>query len=286
MRRSKKAPQPASLRLRIRAVLQDADHRDKTTARQMAVRRAYIPTPIHILNPEEAEQHDFLALLRDKDQEPTCGPGNSKTQRKRLRRMRQQFVRVTFIRLNVPGFSAQDLQNDEGRRTVMIAAKKVAETFLAVYGRQVTSLSAIVEHAPIRGMHIHMAVPHCQLSAPFQASVEAAALADLLSGERKGFELSDNVHAILLGDTDADMDRVAVYMSKYPDARARWSPDDPEHREDPEYLARHLALKNELAERMYFDQPAPRVKLCWFTTRRKPTKTRGRGKRRSPASAT
>lgn len=246
---------------RDRAVLREAELRDQAAARQ---RRPYYPRPIHALTPDQEGQYPNLAAVRQQGREPRCDPGSYRTTLKRLQALQGQYGRLTFISLYLPGHAAQLLQEDAGRRRVMSAAKMRVNTFLTIRGRRVTSSVAVVEHGLDQGMHLHLVVPHAQLSGTLQ---QATRTAPCWTGKRDGSGclLPQGGHAVLVGESARDLERLARYLAKYPDARARLKPADPDH----------LTLKDELAGHMLDGLVPPRTKLCWSTTRRKPTATRG-----------
>ena len=261
----KKTRQQARQRLKERADDFQNKQLDQALKRQSPAQRPSRPPPMYVLTPEQTQQYTFVAEGHEQGWEPRCGAGNSKVLVKRLHWMREVHGRVSLWRFSIPGFVAQDLQTDDGRRAVKAKGKKTVNAFLGVHGRRVKTFSAAIEHGPEHGMHVHLLVPHFQLSLSMQALLWAAP-----HGRGGGVMLPAGSHGVVVGDTAADLGRVGGYLSKYPDARAKWSPHHPRYHGKPELEAKHLALslelKDELAQRRLAGLPAPRVKLSWYVT--------------------
>ena len=262
----KKTRQQARQQLRDREVAWAAKTREEVMVRQWAARP---PPPIHTLTLEQTQQYGFLHRSRQQGHEPRGKSGCPKALIKRLIRMHALHGRLVKLCLSLPHLDRLSLFTDEDRRTIMAAARTVVDAFLNVRGKGVTILEAAIERGREGGTHVHIIVALSGLSDKLQDEVCAAP-----HGKGGGMILTIGQHAVVIGDTEQNLRRVGRYLSKHPDARAtpdrRLGPGDPAH----------LAFMDELAERQLAGLPPSRVKLSWHTTRRKPTKRRGQGRRR------
>lgn len=106
----------------------------------------------------------------------------------------------------------------------------------------------VIERDEHGAVHHHALTYLSGLCAAYRAALLAAP-----TGKGGGTYLEDNLHGVIVGHTPSDRTTLAHSLCKFPDARCKLPPTHPDH----------LAMLDEISERMICGEDDRDVKLVW-----------------------
>ena len=218
--------------------------RDEATSSNLR----YIPPPQHHLNVEEEILYPALAQIRRYGDNPRTNARRATTLICELKSMRAEHGPLVLLTPKFPSADHHSLIWAEGRHAVVLRSKQVMYNWFGMYAKHVQQFVLAIARDEFGHTHGHGVLHLSALCQRFRT--------DLLSapcGAEGGTHLMERLHGVIIGDSDADIDGIACYMSKYPDARNTLLPGHSDH----------LALLDELAERMIYGKDDTPVKLIW-----------------------
>lgn len=168
-----------------------------------------------------------------------------------LKQMRRDFGRLVFVRMRLPTLDHVSIVTGAGRRQLVAAAKRLVYGWASVYakGLQSRKLICCIHRDEFGNTHLHLAIPLMAVSKRFRTLIVAAP-----HGEDGGVELVPDLHAVLIEDTDKDVERVGGYLCRPVQAL-------------PQYQHDQAALFERLGAEMDEDN-GERVALIWHSDSR------------------
>lgn len=249
-------PEPTASRLAMQRGLRDAalfregELEQRAMVRQWEANGGSFPLllpPMPVGLPALEETYPNYALARAHgarvrmDGRP-AGPLIAKS-----KRMRRDHGRLVFMRLLHPELDAYSMVSAEGRCTVVSGSKAAIYSWASVHAKAAKALTCVLQRDEYGRTHSHFALPLAALSKRLQQDLWAAP-----HGRDGGLCLTPEMHGVVIGDSDDDLEAVACYMSKYPDERSKLPQDDPGW----------LALADEIAENTQYGE-GRKVSLTW-----------------------
>lgn len=243
---------PSQQRHRDRLVLFEADKLDDLYHRIWEAKRGHFPKfqPPHLLTPEEVPLYPDLAQKQRDGKQVHCGRRDPQPLIKRLFQMRAAGGPLALSRMNHPHLDHLSLFKAADRANICSGSKRAVTGFLGVHGKGVKAITAVIERGCISPTHTHSLVNVSGLSSSFRDALHQAP-----QGPGGGVMYRPGVHAVLVGDTDDDLIRLGIYLSKFADQRAVLRNDHPAH----------LAMLNERAESLLHAADRSISKLAWHT---------------------
>ena len=203
-------PRPLAVeKLRHRAVLHDADQRDRQTARQPKPKRK----PKLNLTSVQAQRCTVLTahLILSDGWPPKLNTRNSAPRRRQLDKMHAAFGKLALLRLTFPELDSLPLRSEELAALVRALVNVRVPALLLPD----SSYTVDVQRGQDGSTHAHMVTPASALLPEHLAWVLAAR-----HGPGGGCELDSLAHGVLMLDSPLDRLKVAQYVTRFPDGRA------------------------------------------------------------------
>lgn len=151
------------------------------------------------------------------------------------------------MRLLHPELDALSIVSAEGRLSMVHGSKVAIYKWASVHAKSVKTLACVLHRDEYGRTHSHFVMPLGGLSKRLQHDLWTAP-----HGRNGGLCLTPEMHGVVIGDSDNDLEAIACYLSKYPAERSKLPQDDPGW----------LGLADEIAENMQYGE-GRKVKLTW-----------------------
>jgi hypothetical protein len=228
---------PPTDQLRNRAVLHEANLRDRAALRAQRQPRD------RRLNLALEQATAYPRLAHHLDTHGGYAPPISRSSAARVRHLhafQARYGPLVLLRLSLPALDALGLHGGEMSQS----ARRLVDRRMLSLAPATAPFTVNLQRAS--GTHAHIVIPLAFVLEPFRELIDAAP-----HGRGGGVDLpGPAAHGVVMGDSRADRERVAGYVSRHPDGRL----DTPG---TTDYLA---ALEDEL-QRLALK--LPRVSLGW-----------------------
>lgn len=166
--------------------------------------------------------------------------------------MRTEHGTLVFLTLMQPDADRFSLFTAEGRTGLVSESRADFGAFLSVRGKGCQALTAAIHRGKLWGItHTHAVVHLSALSRPLQSMLLVAP-----AGPGGGTYLTTGthgeaeVHGVIMGDEQEDMERVAAYLCAFPDGRAKLDVNNDQHMDMLEEIAQAEKNTVKLAYRL------------------------------------
>lgn len=228
-------------RLHHRAVLREADIYDQALAKAKKAphrRRLQIPPDLDdvypLLSPHLATHDGWSPSVTR----------SSAARKRHLNLLSDTYGPLVFLRLAFPELDDLPLYSKE----MSVQARKVVDRRMLALTSSYAPYTVNLQRGYEGLTHSHTGIPLVFLYEPYQTDIFNAP-----HGKGGGIDLWDVAgHGVVIGDSDADRERVAVYMARHPDARTFPG--------NPDLLSYLDGLEAELAHKA---DKTNRVRLAW-----------------------
>lgn len=238
-------------RLRHRAVLYEASRPTQSSK----LRASYICVPL--LDGAQRAAHPNLSHCLDRNIQFRCPSRDCTPLKMFMQYVIEQYGVLVLITQQINHCDSLSLFEPATRKLIYQASRAEVFKFLKVYGQLTRDLYAVIQKDREGRVHHHLLLPLTSLSKAMQRNLLSAtrgAGGGTLLGHLGQF------HGVIVNETIDDVERLAHYLSRFPDDR----------------LKRHilssvrLRFLEELAERQLSQQPegGAQARLAWKLPRR------------------